>query len=108
MTNNQDAQKPQQKTGVPSLTEILMSDSEIFEEKAWHSTDHKTQRAAMKKTIFDMISQRRPNASAEWLSQTAEVSQRVEKRLYWQANSLKEYVFSCLSCSLFFPNVFIL
>ena len=98
MANNQDNQRQQQKSGIPSLTELLMSDSEFFEDRAWHSTDHKIQRATIQKTIFDMISQRRPNASAEWLSQTTEVSQRVEKRLYWQANSLHEYVLNKLFC----------
>ena len=97
MTNNNQYEKQQQKSSLSSLTELLMSDSESFQGKAWHSTGHKTQRATMQKTIYDMISQRRPNASAEWLSQTTEVSQRVEKRLYWQANSLNEYVCNCIS-----------
>ena len=98
MTSIQDAQKQQQKSGVPSLTELLMSNSDFLEDRAWHSTDHQMQRETIQKMVFDMISQRRPNASAEWLSQTTELSQRVEKRLYWQANSLQEYVLNCLYC----------
>ena len=76
-----------------AVSNVLMND---FDEdscglKNWHiPVEHKQTREMMIQCINHLILQRRPSATQEWISKLPFISTRIEKKLYYSANSIDE------------------
>lgn len=58
----------------------------------WHSASHIRFRENIRQHISQLILQRRPNSTGEWLEKLIEVSHKVEERLYYNASSFEDYL----------------
>lgn len=58
---------------------------------SWHNILDEMKRDEIRLLIFQLIRQRRPNPSHDWLDNLLEISRKVEERLYFAASSLEEY-----------------
>jgi hypothetical protein len=76
---------------VLGVTWSLMKQFHPYAIPSWHSFSHDRIRENIQQNIFDLILQRRPNPSDEWLENLQDVSRKLEQRLYFAASNLAEY-----------------
>ena len=77
---------------VIGIASVLMNEKHLsFGRKHWHSNSHLSTRETMSDCIKHLILARRPESSAEWREKLADVSRKVEERLYISASSFEDY-----------------
>jgi hypothetical protein len=77
-------------SAVSAVCGVLMDDFKSEEIILWHSKDHEETRNVMKQCISHLILQRKPDFDSNWVEKLPEVSQRVEKKLYFSSKSIEE------------------
>ena len=89
---NERAQPPMQLThpAVVAVCNVLMFDAPT-EAKNWHLlVEHQRTRDTMEQCISHLILQRRPGAGKEWVERLSDISKKIEKNLYFAAQSIEE------------------
>ena len=81
---------PSSQSAISAVCHLLMGDPIAIPTRNWHFPEHAAKKEAVQQLITYLISQRRPNASAEWLSRLTEISKRLERRVYLAAKSIEE------------------
>jgi HD superfamily phosphodiesterase len=81
---------PSSQSAISAVCHLLMGDPIAIPTKHWHFPEHAAKKEAVQQLIMYIISQRRPNASVEWLSRLTEISKRLERRVYLAAKSIEE------------------
>jgi hypothetical protein len=76
---------------VYGVTVSLMKEFQPETTPSWHNILDEMKRDEIRLLIFQLIRQRRPSPSHDWLDNLQEVSRKVEERLYYAALSLEEY-----------------
>lgn len=69
----------------------LMKDYSPNTIPTWHTNDHLPYREAMRMKLSQLIQQRRPNPTLEWLEKLNDVCLKLDDRLYYQARNFEEY-----------------